>query len=292
MGRVVGYLGLACGLLWTGETGAAEPKLETGVEPARVRLLTEHLDRYSTLAAIEPYLPAVTGTLCAAGTVALAAADADEIEAPRAVVLAPTIACTALSFGAYLLPNDYEGHIGSSLMLLTPGSVLAIAAIASTQLSAAQRTSLLALGGAAIGFGALHLVDALLERPVALSTLADHAVVLRAGGTSLSRSEVASFEADYRRLSERPIPRWAYGMTQLVSAMVAASPALSPNVSKRDRTVALLFAGSLLLSATPNLAIALTTPTPYERYRRDLSRVSLSPIGPAAAAGLWAVGSF
>src|SRR3982751_4005082 len=75
----------AASLVWTPQSAqAGEPTLPRGVQEKRLALLAENLDRTSGLAAIEPYLPAIGGALCAAGAVGLALSETNELHVPKA----------------------------------------------------------------------------------------------------------------------------------------------------------------------------------------------------------------
>jgi hypothetical protein len=122
--------------------------------------------------------------------------------------------------------------------------------------------------------------------------MAEDARQLRADGGTLPAAQVRRMEADYRRATVRPVPRWAYGAAMLAGGVVALSPAFMPSTSKSDRYFAGAFSAIMFINGGINLALALTVPDGYQRYARALSGVQLTPIGPANAAGLWAQGTF
>jgi hypothetical protein len=271
---------------------AEKPLTELSVEPERVALLTEHLDQASQLAAVEPFLPAIGGTLCAAGTVSLMLADSNEFHMSTAALLLPTTLCAAASFGSYLLPREYQGRIVQFAMLTSMATLLAAGTLTSPYSSRAEQVTILGLSGASAAVGLLGLIDAALERPVSWTTLANDETELRAHGTSTSRADVQRMESDLRHYAVRPIPRWAYGLTHLVGGAVAMLPAFVPSTSRQETVFAV---GIGLAIATPgaiNLALALTTDNRYEHYQKQLVTVRLSPLGPRGAAGLWASGTF
>jgi hypothetical protein len=136
------------------------------------------------------------------------------------------------------------------------------------------------------------LLDALLERPVSRTTLAHDEAELRVRGTNLSPADLQRIESDFRHHAVRPIPSWAYGLTQVVSGAVSVSPAFVPSTSREDKAVAVAFGAINLISGVTNLSIALLANNPYERYEKELAELRLSPVGPRGAAGLWASGAF
>jgi hypothetical protein len=309
-GFLVGLLGIA---LWSG-VGAAEaapttdvavepaapratalaakPVMELGVEPARVALLTEHLDRGSQLAALEPFLPAAVGTLCAAGTVGLAAADTNEVHMSRPAMLLPTSLCAAASFGSYLLPREYQTRVATFSLLTSLSTLLAVQVLTVPDVSPAQQVTIVGFSSGGAAIGTLFLIDAALEHPVSWTTLVHDEAELRARGTSVSRADLQRIETDFRRHAVRPIPPWVYGLTQVVSGAVSLSPAFVPSTSREDKASAVAFGGMNLILGTTNLSIALLTTNPYERYEKGLAELRLSPVGPRGAAGLWASGAF
>ncbi len=285
MGRELGFLaGLVGVALWSSGAMAAEP--------AKVALLTEHLDRASQLAVIEPFLPAIGGTLCAAGTVALAVADSNEFHASRTALLLPTTLCTAASFGSYLLPREYQGRVVYFSAITSVATLLAVDALTSPYVPRAERVTVLGFTGGGVAVAALGLIDAALERPVSRTTLASDAAELRARGASLSPAEGQRIEADFQRYAARPIPRWAYGATLLVSGAVALSPALFPSTSYGDKVLALDLGGVTAVVGALSLGFALATDNQYEQYKKASANLRLSPVGPRGATGLWATGTF
>ena len=267
---------------------AAEP----AVEPARIALLTEHLDRASQLAALEPYLPAIGGTLCAAGTVALAAADTNEFHGSRVALLLPTTLCAAASFGSYLLPREYQGRVTMAAVLTSGSALIAVDALTFPDISPAQRLSVLGFASAGVGISALGLMDVALERPVSWTTLANDDEELHTSGTTLSRTDVRRIESDYRHYAVRPIPSWAYGAMQLLSGAVSAAPLFVPSTSHDDKIFAAAMGAMNAIPGALNLGMALMTENRYDRYEKGLRNVRLSPVGPRGAAGLWATGTF
>lgn len=298
MGKVRTVVGFVWGLFWASSAHAAEPLAAVNqtearhVEPERARLLADQLGRYSTLAAIEPYLPAMTGALCTAGTVALAAGDTNEMHLSTAALLTPTIACAAVGFGSYLLPRDYWVSVSMPMLLAAPSALLMMDVLAAPEITTAEEISLLSLTGSGLAVSSLYWLDTALSRPVSWGTLVNHAVTLRAGGSSLSGRQVAGFEADFRRAEQRPIPRWAYGLAQMVGGAVALAPAFSPQTDKRDRGLAAGLGVAMLLPGATSFVAALVSPNRYERYTSALTQVHLSPLGPSGAAGLWVGGAF
>ncbi|HEY0469951.1 MAG TPA: hypothetical protein VGC79_37450 [Polyangiaceae bacterium] len=132
---------------------AAKPVTELVVEPARVALLTEHLDRASQLAAVEPFLPAMVGTLCAAGTVGLAATDTNEMHMSLRAMLLPTSLCAAASFGSYLLPREYQPRVAVFSLLTSLSTLLAVQVLTAPDTSRAQQVAIVGFssGDAALG---------------------------------------------------------------------------------------------------------------------------------------------
>jgi hypothetical protein len=122
--------------------------------------------------------------------------------------------------------------------------------------------------------------------------LANDEAELRARGTSASREDLQRIEADLRRYSVRPIPRWAYGTTSLAASAVTMSPAFVPSSSRDEKVLALGLGLATAIPGAINLGIALATDNHYERYQKELLELRLSPIGPRGAVGLWATGSF
>lgn len=289
VGRVTPVLLLIFGLLSGSRARAAEPfSSDSGhVEEARAKLLADHLDRYSGLAAVEPYLPAVTGSVCAVASVGLAVADTNELNVSRGVLVTPAVACSVVSFASYAAPRDYRLTMGLGSFLAASAAEWSIMMLSTRQGTTAERVSAGGLAASGVAMSTLYLLDALLARPVSPSTLAEAAVTLRAGGSILSRAEVARFEGYYERATVRPIPRSAYGLSLLVGGAISLSPVLFPTTSKRDSSVVLGFAAFQLLLGASSLTGALLTPNGYDRYTRELSRIRLSPLGPSAAAGLW-----
>jgi hypothetical protein len=273
-------------------TAVAKHLPEPAVEPGRVALLVDHLDHASQLVAVEPYLPAIGGTLCAAGTFALAAADSNEMHMSRAAILLPTTLCTAASFGSYLLPREYQGRIVYFSVMTSLSTLLALDVLTFPDIPVAEQVTMLGFTGGAIAVSTLPLIDAALERPVSWSTLANDEAELRARGTNTSRADVQRIEADFRRYAVRPIPRWVYGATMLLSGAVAMSPAFVPSTAREDKIGAVALGSVNVLSGALNLGISLATDNQYEHYQKGLAKLRLSPLGPRGAAGLWAIGTF
>ncbi|HKO53612.1 MAG TPA: hypothetical protein VJV79_38150 [Polyangiaceae bacterium] len=281
------------GLIATSQSAlAAEPTLPRGVEEKRLALLAENLDRASGLAAIEPYLPAAGGTLCAAGAVALAASDAHELYVPKAALVAPIAGCAVASFGSYALAREYQGSVVAFSLFTAVWAPLTMEAVVNPELTAAERVTLLGFAGGYMSLGTLRLLDALLERPVSWTAMAADARELRAHGAGLSRAEVRRMEADFRRAMVRPVPRWAYGAAVLMGGLVALTPALVPSTSNEDRGIAVGLSAPLLFIGSFGLVLSLAVPDGYQRYVQQLSRVQLTPLGPNKSSGLWASGSF
>jgi hypothetical protein len=270
----------------------AKPATEPAVEPARIALLTEHLDGASGLAAVEPFLPAIGGTLCAAGTIGLAVADTNEMHMSRTAMLLPTTLCAAASFGSYLLPREYQGRVVQFSVLTSLSALLVIDVLTSPELSNAEQVTTLGFSSVGAAVGTLALIDAALERPVSWTTLANDEAELKSRGTSLSRADVQRIEADYRHYRVRPIPAWAYGATQLLSGAVAMSPAFVPSTSHDEKMLALALGCAIAIPGAINLGLVLALDNQYERYEKGLTKLRLSPIGPRGAAGLWARGVF
>lgn len=270
----------------------AAPPGASAVEPARAELLADHLERASSLAAIEPYLPAIGGTLCTAGAVGLALADERELPSSPVVRAAPAAGCAVASFGSYLLPRDYQGSVDTFALLTAASSPIAIAAVTSSDATTAERVTLLGLAGSTMSVGTLRLIDALVERPVSWTALATDARALRARGRELTRAEVQRMEADYRRATVRPVPRWGYGLALLAGGLVSLSPVAVRSTSHDDRTLAAFLGGVMVVNATIDLGLALSMPDGYDRYVSGLSGLGLTPLGPSGAAGLWASGAF
>jgi hypothetical protein len=126
----------------------------------------------------------------------------------------------------------------------------------------------------------LRLLDALLQRPVSWTAMAADAREGRAHGADLSPAEVRRMEADFRRGTVRPVPRWAYGAAMLTGGLVTLSPAFLPTTSKEDRAMAAVFSLPLLLTGSTGLVISLTVPDGYRHYVQGLSRVQLTALGP------------
>lgn len=244
------------------------------------------------MAVIEPYLPAVAGTLCAAGAVGLAASEHHELYPSPVAVVAPVAGCAVLSFASYALPREYQGSVVSFAFFTGASAPLALFAIANPDLPSAERVTMLGFVGGAMSLGALRLVDALLERPVSWTALRADARALRARGPGMTSAELGRMEGDLRRATVRPVPRWAYGLGLMLGGLVSLSPVLSPSTSSRDQSFAAGFAALGLLNGGLNLTFALATPNAYDRYVGALSRVQLSPLGPSSAAGLWLHGTF
>jgi len=271
---------------------AAEPPPPRSVEEKRLPLLAETLDGTSGLAVIEPYLPAIGGTLCAAGAVGLAAAETNELHVSKAALVTPLAACTVASFGSYALPREYQGSVVAFSVLGAGAAPLAIDAVANPELTSAERVSLLGFAGGYMSLGMLRLLDALLQRPVSWTAMAADVREIHGHGADLSRAEVRRMEADLRRATVRPVPRWAYGAAMLTGGLVALSPAFVPSTAKEDRAIAAGLSLPLLLTGSTGLILSLTIPRGYERYVQGLSRLQLTPVGPNNSAGLWASGSF
>jgi hypothetical protein len=271
---------------------AADPPLPGGAEEKRLGLLAENLERTSDLAAIEPYLPAIGGTLCATAAVGLALSETNKLHVPNAALVPPLAACTAASFGSYVLPREYQGSVVAFSVLMALPTPLAMDAVANPELTAAERVTLLGFAGGYMSLGTLRLLDALLQRPVSWTAMATDAHELRAHGAGLSRAEVQRMEADFHRAMVRPVPRWAYGAGLLTGGLVALSPAFVLSSSKKDRAMAAALSAPLLLTAGIDLVFSLAVPDGYQRYVHGLSRVQLTPLGPNSSAGLWATGGF
>ncbi len=168
---------------------------------------------------------------------------------------------------------------------------MAMDAVANPELTAAERVTLLGFAGGSMSLGTLRLLDALLQRPVSWTAMAADARELRAHGAGLSRAEVRRMEADFRRATVRPVPRWAYGAAMLTGGLVALSPAFAPSTSKKDRAFAAALGAPLLLTAGIGLVLSLAVPDGYRatftgfRGCNSPPSVQIAPrvYGPAAA---------
>lgn len=273
----------------------AAPSVALGaepVEPERSRLLAEHLERASSLAAMEPYLPAIGGAACTAGAVGLGLAESHELRPSRAAVMAPAVGCAVVSFGSYALPREYQGSVGFFSFVTAAAAPLAMFAISDPYLPDAERVTMLGLVGGMMSLGTLRLVDALIERPVSWTSLRADARELRARGAEVTGAELGRMESDLRRATVRPVPRWAYGVGILLGGLVSLSPLFVASTSSRDRAFAATFGAIGVLNGSLNLSFALAVPNGYDRYVAERSGARLSPVGPSGAAGLWVGGAF
>jgi hypothetical protein len=200
-------------------------------------------------------------------------------------------ACSVLSVASYALPRDYRNDVVAFAFFGGLGGTLLVAMNATSH-STASRVTLSAFAGSFMAFGGLRLLDASLSRPVVGSTLAGHATTLSERGNSLSAAELRRMEDDFRRAHQRPIPLWAYGASQMLSGVVAMSPAWVDATSARDRRSAYAFGALLLAQGALNVTLALTVPTPYDRYRDALATLELSPVGPEGSLGFSLSGRF
>lgn len=257
----------------------------------RARVLARHIGPELNLTALEPYWGAASATLCAAGATAVALDTTDRSDA-RPYAMGVLGACSVLSVASYALPRDYRNEVVAFAFFGGLGGTLLVAINASPPHSAASRVTLSAFAGSFMAFGSLRLLDAGLSRPVAGSTLVGHARTLAERGSSLSASELGRMEDDFRRAHQRPIPRWAYGASQMLSGVVAMSPAWLDATSARDRRAAYGFGALLLSQGALSFTLSLTVPSPYDRYIDALGTLELSPVGPDGSLGFSLGGTF
>jgi hypothetical protein len=253
-------------------------------------MLARYIAPELALDGLEPYWGIASATLCAAGATTAALDDREHYDS-RPYLLGVLGTCSVLSLASYAMPRDYRSDVVALAFFGGLGGTLLVGMNASAHSTASQVT-LSAFGGSFIAYGGLRMLDAALLRPVAGSTLAGHARRLATGEDSLSPVELARMEQDFRRAHERPIPRWAFGASQMLAGVVAMSPAWVDSTSARDRFAAYAFGALLVGQDALGFTVAVTSPNRYSRYVEALRALELSPLGPEGSLGLSLSGQF